>query len=755
MKEHGGRNRPLAVWKRVWLSILRILASWLSARPQPLPRLPSSAVVPLPVRVPPCLLGLNDREASESNVSPTLAPGSPPEVSGSPPDDVRQDQALVADGSSEVLLDTGLSPGTGVGEAAADPIATAPEDITASTPALPCEHDEARPEPITPESGPAHQEHPERGDVSGYSAEAPDLDASAKDLTAEIAAPLPQAPSTLATAAAQAEAAVLPPATAWARGDARSEPIYALAKEPDETPEPRPSVTADEAARLDATSTALQECREHSPPPSDESILAIGDDAVAEADNCEAAPAEQAALPGALSAADLVSPSTDPQELQHEEGASRDKGEEPAPDDARLRRPGKYQPRLAQKPRTAPKGRRIESASTARSASHEAELWLLFQSGGWAIAFGALLHRTSGTQEAVEIRSDQGLAMLWPMDERLFEVLELELPAPVLEHGFYAEAVDGSASWMRSARSLHVFAPREGVSGFCTVPRLKCGVENVVICSAAVEPGILDALAQIGITSPEAISAPLPDGWRGYRGLYPRRLEAGFDGALEALNPAADVTIDLSGGVRTGAHTWLASAPPAITVAGGYEGPVLIDETDAELTELGWRREGWDAPGQHRVEHGGVSRSYRLEAPPESWPAWPASAGVHGATVCGALVSCDGATVAPPPLEEPCWLIGARPGQCTYADPSVDFLAAAPFDIVWAIPASNRRRSPPILLGTLAPPSRAGARPAPEELRWCSTILEASRLHPRHADPATARLWRDYAKTARSGWKRR
>jgi hypothetical protein len=408
-----------------------------------------------------------------------------------------------------------------------------------------------------------------------------------------------------------------------------------------------------------------------------------------------------------------------------------------------------------QKPRAAPSGKKTKPPSTERSASHEAELWLLFQSGGWAIAFGALLHRPLGTQEAVEIRSDQGLATLWPMDGRLLEVLELEVPASVLEHGFYAESVDGAASWMRSARSLHVFAPREGVSGFCTFPRLKCGVENVVICSAAVEPDVLNALAQIGIASPEVISAPLPEGWRGYRGLYPRRLEAGFDGALEALNPAADVTIELSGGVRTGAHTWLASAPPAITVAGGYEGPVLIDGTDAELTELGWRREGWDDLGQHRVEHGGVSRSYRLESAPESWPAWPAFVGVHGATVCGALVSCDGAIAAPPPLEEPCWLIGALPGECTYADPGGDGLAAPPFDIVWAVPTSSRRRRPPILLGTLALPRQASARPAPEELRWCGIILEASRLHPHYADPATARLWRDYAKTARSGWKRR
>jgi hypothetical protein len=417
-------------------------------------------------------------------------------------------------------------------------------------------------------------------------------------------------------------------------------------------------------------------------------------------------------------------------------------------------RPSRYQPRLGRRTEPAPEPKRNGPVSQARPPTHGAELLLLFANGGWTVTFSALLHRTAEMEEAVQIRSEQGSAELWSADERLFGALNLESPARVLKEGFYAEAENGSARWLRSARELHVFSPREGITGFCTAPRLRCGVENVVVCSSSLEAEVLAAFAKIGVESPVAIEAPLPDGWRGYRRIFPSRTDAGLHGLLEALNPVADVSIQLSGGVRTGPFSWLTSSPPAIMVTGGFSGPVLIDGGEAEPAEQGWRRDGWDTPGQHRVEHGGVSRSYRLEAAPTAWLPWSAHAG-SGATICGALVSCGGAAASPAPLDTPCWLIGAHPGEATYSTPDDGALSAPPFDVIWAIPASGRRRRPPILLGAMTPPQQTGKLPTPADLRWCSVIREASLRHPRLDDPAAASLWRAYSRAARSGWKRR
>lgn len=431
-----------------------------------------------------------------------------------------------------------------------------------------------------------------------------------------------------------------------------------------------------------------------------------------------------------------------------------------ATEDATLAKARRYQPRLDR----APLPRAQSDLQGRRAAPLEvttlgADFALLFGAGGWNVELGVLFHRGASMAEEIAVRFGGSEETLWAIDERAFQVLWTAIASAALTDGIVAESLDARVRWVRTAREVHIFSPRADMGGFFSSPRVKAGVENAVICTAALETSVLAALAQVGVQQPIVVSASgIPEGWRCYRGIRPSRTgELGFEGQLAGLNPLADAEIDLAGGVHLGRASWLATHPPRIIVTGIDRGLVLIDGAEADYIEGGWRTPTSAHVGAHRVEVGGKSKTYQLEAAPAAWEPWPAHR-FENAELCGALVLTSGKAVEPPPLDVPCWLIGALPGEVGFSDPAETSLKVPAFEAIWALPtAAGRNESAlPVQLGPAVAPQRFLARPTASQLRWCSVLRQAAIRRPKFADPATQILWRQYQAVARNGvrWRR-
>jgi hypothetical protein len=260
----------------------------------------------------------------------------------------------------------------------------------------------------------------------------------------------------------------------------------------------------------------------------------------------------------------------------------------------------------------------------------------------------------------------------------------------------------------------------------------------------------------------------LPDGWAGFRGVSPANaiaVETGVSDPFYAIKPASDIEIEFEGGVRLRNSIWLAGYPPKIKLFGqlGAGIKALIDGKEAVPAEDGSLIvDGYGSPGSHSVYCGGVSRSYSVEEPPDSWEAWPAYQ-FGEAKICGALVQLPPEEARRPaftvPMSNPL-LIGAEPGQvfrCS-ARSVAAWRGFVPFDVVWALPAQPltcNKKTARILQFADKPlmPRRAGTRP----LFWCIAILDASRkgLRIEGGSAESAERWSEYKKTARSIWRGR
>lgn len=420
----------------------------------------------------------------------------------------------------------------------------------------------------------------------------------------------------------------------------------------------------------------------------------------------------------------------------------------------------RYQPRLDRVP---PSNRRSPGAERQGAAAEVstlgADFALLFGAGGWSVELGVLFHRSASMAEEVAVRFAGSEQTLWAIDERAYQVLWAGSASAALADGIVAEALDGGVRWVRTARELHIFSPRADMGGFFSSPRVEAGVENVVICSAALEASVLAALQQVGVEQPLLVSASgVPDGWRCYRGIRPSRTgERSFEGLLAGLNPLAEADIAFAGGVHLGRSSWLVTHPPQIIVTGTGLGRVLIDGVEADFTDQGWRTPASGAVGAHRVEVGGKSKAYQLEAAPTAWEPWPAHR-LGTAEICGALVETSGAAIEPPPLDVACWLIGASPGEIAFSDPARASLPPLGFETIWAVPAAAGRRGSalPLQLGPHTEPGRFRCRPSAVQLRWCSVLRQAAIRRPKFSDTASQALWRRYQAVARSGarWRR-
>ena len=175
--------------------------------------------------------------------------------------------------------------------------------------------------------------------------------------------------------------------------------------------------------------------------------------------------------------------------------------------------------------------------------------------------------------------------------------------------------------------------------------RLLLGRSHVVLCVNSLVGEVETVLKEAGCQGYSKLDEAhgLPDGWAGFRSVSPTNaitVETGISDPFYAVKPASDIEIEFEAGVRLRNSVWLAGYPPTIKLFGqpGAGIKALIDGKEAVPAEGGSLVvDGYGLPGSHSVYCGGVSRSYSVEEPPDSWEAWPAYQ-FGEAKICGALV---------------------------------------------------------------------------------------------------------------------
>jgi len=326
------------------------------------------------------------------------------------------------------------------------------------------------------------------------------------------------------------------------------------------------------------------------------------------------------------------------------------------------------------------------------------------------------------------------------------------------------------ARWLLKGRDVYVLAFHPRANGFVSATRLLLGRSHVVLCVNNLVGEVEAVLKEAGCQGYSKLDEThgLPDGWAGFRSVSPTNaiaVETGISDPFYAIKPASDIEIEFEAGVRLRNSVWLAGYPPKIKLFGqpGAGTKALIDGKEALPAEDGSLVvDGYGLPGSHSVYCGGMSRSYSVEEPPDSWEAWPAYQ-FGEAQICGALVQLPPEEAGRPaftvPMSNPL-LIGAEPGQvfrCSARSVAV-WKGFVPFDVVWALPAQPltcNKKTARILQFADKPlmPRRAGTRP----LVWCIAILDASRkgLRIEGGSGESAERWSEYKKTARSIWRGR
>lgn len=418
------------------------------------------------------------------------------------------------------------------------------------------------------------------------------------------------------------------------------------------------------------------------------------------------------------------------------------------------RKPGVYRPRLKRaRTRSAP-----GAAASRRTdiQNLEAALQLLIGPGDWGVELWALLRIPDGAHDEIAVELHGEGFWLGQLDEQLLEPLALADAAAAFGDPLLLTAAGLPVIWARSSRDLHVMSPDPRAFGFVSKPRVAIGQENVVICREGLREIALTQILATGSPEPVRIEGPnVPAGWICWRGVRPVRSSppVGGPGILDALDPLPDVSIEFAGGIKLSKAAWLERYPPTIRLLGSLsEGdPVLFDgELGSQDEEGVWTAGGWDAVGQHRVEHGGLMASYAIEAGESRWDWWPAWS--EAVPLAGALSGPGAAHFFQATVSGT--LIGARPGEiCTFTSREGCVAMASPrFEPVWMLSGGGIRRGGPAMIGPkVSPGAPVGSTDAVS--RWARAIC-LSRRAGADGGPERA-LWNRYLATARSLRKRR
>jgi hypothetical protein len=427
----------------------------------------------------------------------------------------------------------------------------------------------------------------------------------------------------------------------------------------------------------------------------------------------------------------------------------------PALDGGIASKPSVYRPRLKRaRPRRVPAA--PAAPRQADSETFEADLQIFFGPGDWGMEVAALLALPRDMDEVAVVNSGEE-TLLGALDDQLLEPLLITDSALALGEPLLITAVGLPVRWSRASRDLHVLGQHQAVAGFVSRPRVAIGQENAVICRDRLADEALAQILATGSGAPIRIEGPgVPAGWICWRGIRPVRpsIPKGGPASLHALDPLPAVSYDLTGGLQLSRGIWLESNPPTIRLLGmmSSDDPVLIDGRAAVQGEDGsWWADGWDHVGSHRIEHGGVTAGYMIDAGVNEWEWWPAWQGA--AALAGALAETGGGEYfhAGPPAT----LIGARPGEICGISQSVRGVCIAHpgFDPVWIITAGTGiRRAKASLIGAPTVPGTPILGAPAATSRWARAICASGRAGS--ANSAERRIWDRYVAAARTSRRR-
>lgn len=429
----------------------------------------------------------------------------------------------------------------------------------------------------------------------------------------------------------------------------------------------------------------------------------------------------------------------------------------------------RYRPPTQKSPRTASTRTRSEEPNGKRSSESALDIFvhLTFDRSSFC-TIGFLPKLAPELGEEVDAMSGKEAWRLLAQED-WYQDIQPEDMGERLRYGIELRAMSADqrpVRWQLKGRDFCVLAGHPRASGYLSTPRLLLGRTDVVLCINEMASEVESVLAAAGCEGYTKIGESLgvPAGWVGFRGVLPTKalsLDSEVD-QLYALKPAPDIEIDFEGGIRLRNSIWLAGYPPQIKLYGqtNSAGRILIDGKEAERSADGSLiADGYDQVGDHSVYCEGQSRSrtYSVEAPPDSWDRWT-SYRFERASVCGPLVQLESKGVVSKPITIPMSnpvLVGSEPGQIFQCSArSVGrWRGFVPFDVVWALPAqpftSDKRTARIIQFADkpIAPVNLETKR----AVSWCNAILDASRkglrIESDYSDSSVR--WREYRNAAR------
>jgi hypothetical protein len=429
----------------------------------------------------------------------------------------------------------------------------------------------------------------------------------------------------------------------------------------------------------------------------------------------------------------------------------------------------RYRPPTQKSPRTASTRTRSEEPNGKRSSESALDIFvhLTFDRSSFC-TIGFLPKLAPELGEEVDAMSGKEAWRLLAQED-WYQDIQPEDMGDRLRYGIELRAMSADqrpVRWQLKGRDFCVLAGHPRASGYLSTPRLLLGRTDVVLCINEMASEVESVLAAAGCEGYTKIGESLgvPAGWVGFRGVLPTKalsLDSEVD-QLYALKPAPDIEIDFEGGIRLRNSIWLAGYPPQIKLYGqtNSAGRILIDGKEAERSADGSLiADGYDQVGDHSVYCEGQSRSrtYSVEAPPDSWDRWT-SYRLERDSVCGPLVQLESKGVVSKPITIPMSnpvLVGSEPGQIFQCSArSVGrWRGFVPFDVVWALPAqpftSDKRTARIIQFADkpIAPVNLETKR----TVSWCNAILDASRkglrIESDYSDSSVR--WREYRNAAR------
>jgi hypothetical protein len=446
-------------------------------------------------------------------------------------------------------------------------------------------------------------------------------------------------------------------------------------------------------------------------------------------------------------------------------------GSQPEDLDGATRAPSRYRP-PQQRPARAP----VTTPNTQSQRSNPGDILLrvkvrlTFDHQGFC-QIGFLPERSPDLDDEVLVKL-QGDSLRLVAQEDWYQDIRLDNPGEFLRNSLELKGRIADARrirWLLTGRDLYVLANHARASGFISTDRLVLGRTHVVLC-------IIELLAEVEALLSVAGCAEyvklddtygVPHGWVALRNVSPTKaieLEPGID-PFYPIKPAADVDIELTGGICLRNSVWLSEYAPRVHIVGEFDESikVRIDGKEAHPEPDGsFVVDGYDKVGSHSVYCEGLScsSSYSIEEPPDSWEEWDAYG--FGATyICGPRIRrAPGAKpelLCVVPITN-LLLLGAKPGQVFRCTPRrvKRWKGFVPFEVVWALPSEPLRcdKRVALILDYNPIPVAAGDHTG-LVFEWTKAILDASRkgLGLSHENSDVAQRWKEYKKVAREIWK--